>query len=112
MSATIKQVSLSRFMGIFITTGQLIKSNCISLMMKLFFLNRFICVCIFIKCGRDNVVGLATGYGLDDRKVGLRVPVESRMFSSPSPPARLWGSLNLLSMGTGSSFPGSKAAGA
>jgi hypothetical protein len=29
---------------------------------------------------RDSVVGTATGYGLDDREVGVRVPVGSRIF--------------------------------
>jgi hypothetical protein len=33
------------------------------------------------------VVGIATGYGLDDRGVGSRVPVGSRMFSTSSRPA-------------------------
>jgi hypothetical protein len=50
---------------------------------------------------RDSVVGTATGYGLDDRGVGVRVPVRSRIFCSPR-----GGSHNLLSMGTGGSFPG------
>jgi hypothetical protein len=35
----------------------------------------------------DSVVGIATGYGLDDRGVGYRVPVESRIFSASSRPA-------------------------
>jgi hypothetical protein len=43
---------------------------------------------------RDSVVGIAIGYGLDDRGVGVRVPVGSRIFSSPSCPDRLWGPLN------------------
>jgi hypothetical protein len=30
---------------------------------------------------RDSVVGIATGYGLDNRGVGVRVPVGSRIFS-------------------------------
>jgi hypothetical protein len=34
---------------------------------------------------RDSVVGIATGYGLDDWGVGVPVPVESRIFSSPRP---------------------------
>jgi hypothetical protein len=38
---------------------------------------------------RDSVVGIATGYGLDDRGVGVRVPVWSRIFSSPLLPDRL-----------------------
>jgi hypothetical protein len=39
---------------------------------------------------RDSAVGIATGYGLDGRGVGVRVPVRSRMFCSPCPPDRLW----------------------
>jgi hypothetical protein len=35
---------------------------------------------------RDSVVGIATGYGLDDRRVGVRVPVGSRIFSSARRP--------------------------
>jgi hypothetical protein len=31
---------------------------------------------------RDSVVGIATGYGFDDGKVGVRVPVGLRIFSS------------------------------
>jgi hypothetical protein len=31
---------------------------------------------------RDRAVGIATGYGLDDREVGVRVPVGSKIFSS------------------------------
>jgi hypothetical protein len=39
----------------------------------------------------DSVVGTATGYGLNDSGVGVRVPVGSRNFSSPRRPDRLWG---------------------
>jgi hypothetical protein len=46
---------------------------------------------------RDSVVGIATGYGLDDRGVGVRVPVGSRIFSSRVCSDRLWGPPNLLS---------------
>jgi hypothetical protein len=49
---------------------------------------------------RDSAVGTATGYGLDDPGVGLRVPVGSRIFSSTRRP-----------MGTGGSFPGLKRPG-
>jgi hypothetical protein len=45
---------------------------------------------------RDSSVGIATGYWLDDWGVGVRVPVESRIFTSPCRPDRLWGSPNLL----------------
>jgi hypothetical protein len=37
---------------------------------------------------RDNVVAIATSYGLDDRGVGVQVPVGSRIFSSPRRPDR------------------------
>jgi hypothetical protein len=46
---------------------------------------------------RDSVVDIATGYGLDDQGVGVRVSVESRIFSSSHRPDRLWGPPILLS---------------
>jgi hypothetical protein len=46
---------------------------------------------------RDSVVDIATSYGLDNRGVGVRVPVGSRIFSSSRYPDRLWGPPNLLS---------------
>jgi hypothetical protein len=35
----------------------------------------------------NSAVGIATGYELDDRGVGVRVPVGSRIFSTSSRPA-------------------------
>jgi hypothetical protein len=46
---------------------------------------------------RDSVVGIATGYGLDDQGVGVRVSVGARIFTSPRRPDWLWGPPNLLS---------------
>jgi hypothetical protein len=43
---------------------------------------------------RNSAVGIATGYGLDNREVGVRVPVGSRIFTSPYRPDRLWGPPN------------------
>jgi hypothetical protein len=43
---------------------------------------------------RDIAIGVATGYDLDQRGVGVRVPVWSRIFCSPRRPDRLWGPLN------------------
>jgi hypothetical protein len=40
-----------------------------------------------ISCSRDSIVGIVTGYGLDDREVGVWVPVGSRIFSTSSRPA-------------------------
>jgi hypothetical protein len=48
-----------------------------------------IVTCTSIARSRDSVVGIATSYGLDDRGVGVRVPVESIIFSSPDRPDRL-----------------------
>jgi hypothetical protein len=48
---------------------------------------------------RDSLVGIATSYGLDDRGIGIRVPVGSRIFFPPRCPGRLWGPPNLLSIG-------------
>jgi hypothetical protein len=45
---------------------------------------------------RDSSVGIANGYGLDNRGVGVRVTVVSRIFSPPRPD-RHWGPPNLLS---------------
>jgi hypothetical protein len=45
---------------------------------------------------RDSVVDRVTGYGLDGRGFGVRVPVGSSTFSSPRRPDRLWGPPNLL----------------
>jgi hypothetical protein len=50
-------------------------------------------------------VGIATGYGLDDREAGVRVPVGSRILTSPCLPDRLWGSPTLLSNGYWGLFP-------
>jgi hypothetical protein len=52
-----------------------------------------------------SVVGIATNYELDDRGVGVQVPVGSRIFSSPRCQGRLWGPSNLVSNGYRGRFP-------
>jgi hypothetical protein len=54
------------------------------------------------KGSRESAVGIATGYGMDGRRVGVRVPVGTRLFSP----------LNVVQTGTGDYLPGGKAAGA
>jgi hypothetical protein len=54
-------------------------------------------VCLPKLRSRDSAVGTATGYGLDDRGVGVRAPVESRIFSCPRRSDQLCGPPNLLS---------------
>jgi hypothetical protein len=61
---------------------------------------------------RFSAVGIATGHGLDDRGVGVRVPVGTRIFSSPRRPDRLWDSPSLLSIASGGALsPGVKRQG-
>jgi hypothetical protein len=55
--------------------------------------------------GRYSVVGIATCYGLDDRGVGVQVPVGVRIFTSPNLPDRFWGPHNLLSKGYRELYP-------
>jgi hypothetical protein len=58
----------------------------------------------------DSVVGIATGYEMKDRGVGVRILVGSRIFSSPRRPDRPWGPLSLLSNEYRGLFPGGKVA--
>jgi hypothetical protein len=57
-------------------------------------------------------VGIATGYELDDRGIGVRVPVRYKIFIFPYRPDLLWGPSNLLShIYVGGSFRGVKRPG-
>jgi hypothetical protein len=61
---------------------------------------------------QSSVVGTEAGYGMNDRRVGVRVPVGSRIFTSQYRPDRLLGPSTLLSNGYRGLFPEDKAAGA
>jgi hypothetical protein len=43
----------------------------------------------FTVVSRDSVVGIATGYVLNEKGVGVRVPVGLRIFTTPYRPDRL-----------------------
>jgi hypothetical protein len=47
---------------------------------------------VYMSRGQDSSVGIVTGYGLNDRGVGVRVHIVSRIF--PRRPDRLWGPPN------------------
>jgi hypothetical protein len=53
------------------------------------------------KKSRGRSVGIATGNGLNDRVDGVRIPVGSRMFTSPYREDYLWDPPSFYSLGTG-----------
>jgi hypothetical protein len=57
---------------------------------------------------RGSGTGIPTGYGLDDRKVGARVPVRSRIFISLYRSDRLWDPPNFIYNGYRGLFLGVK----
>jgi hypothetical protein len=57
----------------------------------------FVLFYVLFHMSRDSSVGVATGYWLDGREAGVRIPVGSRLFSSPRRPHRLWSPHSLLS---------------
>jgi hypothetical protein len=59
---------------------------------------------------RVSVVGIAIGYGLDDKGVGVRVLVRLRIFFSPLYLDKFWVPPSLMSNGYRGSFPGGKVA--
>jgi hypothetical protein len=58
---------------------------------------------------RDTSVGMATGYDLGDRETGVRVPVRSRIFTSPIIQTGSGVHPTSYTVSTGSSFPGIEA---
>jgi hypothetical protein len=66
-----------------------------------------------VMMSRDSLVCIATGYGLDDRMIGVRFPVGAGNFSL-LPRVQTGSGTHPASypLGTGGSFPGCKAAGA
>jgi hypothetical protein len=59
---------------------------------------------------RDSTVGITAGYGLDNRRVGVRVTIGSKIVSIPCRPDRLWGQRNLLYNGFRGLFPAGREA--
>jgi hypothetical protein len=50
----------------------------------------------FVGMSRDSAVGIETAYRLGGRRVGVRAEVQTRFFSFPRHPDRLWDPSNLL----------------
>jgi hypothetical protein len=74
-------------------------------------ITNFNSLCILKSRSRDSVVGIATGYGLDDRGVGIRVPGGSRIFTSPIVQTGSVVHATSYIIGTWGSFPGVKRPG-
>jgi hypothetical protein len=55
---------------------------------------------------RSSAVGIATVNGMDDRGIRVPFPVESRIFTFPYRPDRLWGAPNFPSSGNLDAFAG------
>jgi hypothetical protein len=60
---------------------------------------------------RRSVVNIDTGFTLDDRRVGVLVPVGSRIITSQYYPDQHWGPHSLVTNGYGGSFHGGEVAG-
>jgi hypothetical protein len=58
-----------------------IRNMCRSFVGKLEELKRMRKICVNEE-NRDTEVGIATGYGLDDRRTGVRVPMKANIFTS------------------------------
>jgi hypothetical protein len=54
---------------------------------------------------QDSAIGIASGYGLKARRVGVRVAVGARFFSTPQRPDPLWGPPSHLYNGYRVFFP-------
>jgi hypothetical protein len=59
----------------------------------------------FVTRSRESIIGIATGYGLRDQGVGVRVTVGARIFTSSRRLDRHLGPPNLLSIGYRGLFP-------
>jgi hypothetical protein len=120
------KITLSKYYGMYILRLYTMELKCLHINTSYSVTEVFLCLnmlksiieeCLQYKCqhslaqrSRGSVVGIATGYGLYDRGVAVRIPVGSRIFSFPRLPHRLWGSPNLLSNGYRGLFLGDKAA--
>jgi hypothetical protein len=92
------------------TTFDQIDISCLDLSERDFWNVVFVCTYVCIK-SRGSSGGIVTGYGLDDRGVGVRFPIGSTIFIAPYRPDRLWAHPASYPMCMGALSPGDKAAG-
>jgi cell division protein FtsX len=88
-SQRIATIIIIKIINVFAANAYILFSHLLMITSVCF--NGNIIIIVIVMWNRDSVVGTATGYWLEDREVGVRVPVGSRIFSSPSRPDRLWG---------------------
>jgi hypothetical protein len=97
---------------IILQTASIFQRKCFMLLGRQTKCLRLLKVRIFLEWrSRDSAVVIATGYGLDNREVGVTVPTGSRILTSPCHPDRVWGPQNILYNGYWWLFRGGKAAG-
>jgi hypothetical protein len=68
-------------------------------------------VCLMPNSLSIGTIGVATGFGLDERGVGVGVPGWTGILTSPRRPDRLWGPPSLLSNGYRRLFPQGQSGG-
>jgi hypothetical protein len=76
----------------------------------------FMCYLAFIQniwgiSSPDSALGIATGYGLDDRRIGVRAPVGIRIWFFRNAQTGSEVHQTSCQIGTGGSFPGGKVVG-
>jgi hypothetical protein len=82
------------------------RSRCFKIIINVTFLCELMdSALLILPVCRDSSLGIALGYGPDDRGSRVRFPAGAGNLSSPTRPERLWGPHSLLSNGYQGLFP-------